>query len=317
VAGPEISVVIPTDQRETRLAFALDALAAQTMDAARFEVIVVRLERVPAPCTTAPQGLNVSFLELGIPNAAAKRNHGWRAARAPVIVFTDDDCRAAPDWLERILEAADGAEVFIQGRTEPDPDESFLIAGRTATQRIAGPSPWYETCNIAYPRALLERLNGFDETFSFGGEDTDLALRAAEARATRVYAHDAVVWHAVHGRSLHNALSTRVSRETQYALFKRHPSQRDALYLRLFWKSSHARLLAALAGAAIMGRRPRALLALSAYVIPPFAAGLRTRELTPRGSIRLAVEIAERFAVDLAEVIASARASARTKTLVL
>src|SRR5688500_15232844 len=42
VAAPEISVVIPTRFRETRLAFALDALAAQTLAPGRFEVIVVR-----------------------------------------------------------------------------------------------------------------------------------------------------------------------------------------------------------------------------------------------------------------------------------
>ena len=36
---------------------------------------------------------------------------------------------------------------------------------------------------MAYPRALLERLGGFDEAYDFGGEDTDLAWRAIEAGA--------------------------------------------------------------------------------------------------------------------------------------
>ena len=38
---PDVSVVIPTHDRETRLAFALEALAEQTLARERFEVIVV------------------------------------------------------------------------------------------------------------------------------------------------------------------------------------------------------------------------------------------------------------------------------------
>jgi len=41
---PEIAVVIPTRGRETRLAFCLEALAGQSLEASRFEVIVVRDE---------------------------------------------------------------------------------------------------------------------------------------------------------------------------------------------------------------------------------------------------------------------------------
>ena len=42
MSAPEVSVVIPTRARETRLAFALEALAAQTLYRSRSEVIFVR-----------------------------------------------------------------------------------------------------------------------------------------------------------------------------------------------------------------------------------------------------------------------------------
>ena len=50
-----MAVVIPTTRRETRLAFALDALMEQTMPRDRFEVIVVRAAH-DGPYTAAPDG---------------------------------------------------------------------------------------------------------------------------------------------------------------------------------------------------------------------------------------------------------------------
>ena len=56
---------------------------------------------------------------------SAARNTGIRAARAPIVAFTDDDCVPAVDWLERLLEAYDvsddavgiGGEVTALQRT--------------------------------------------------------------------------------------------------------------------------------------------------------------------------------------------------------
>ena len=53
---PEIAVVIPTRRRETRLAFALEALAEQRLDPSRFEVVVVRDGDAAEPFAAAPGG---------------------------------------------------------------------------------------------------------------------------------------------------------------------------------------------------------------------------------------------------------------------
>ena len=204
----EVAVVIPTRRRETRLAFALEALGRQTLAAERFEVVVVR-SGSEGPLAQAPAGVAARFLDHpGPAGAAAQRNRGWRATSAPLVAFIDDDSRPAPDWLETLLGAADGDERIVQGRIEPDPGEAHLLFGLARSHRIAGPSPRFETGNIAYPRALLERLGGFDEriTGADWGEDTDLGLRAQAAGAEVVYAEDALVWHAVVTRSLRTAL---------------------------------------------------------------------------------------------------------------
>lgn len=102
-------MVVPTRGRETRLAFGLEALAAQTLPGERFEVIVVRDEDAEPPLVQAPEGPDVRFLALpGVTGPTAKRNLGWRETRPPLIAFTDDDCRPSPGWLEGLLAAGEG-----------------------------------------------------------------------------------------------------------------------------------------------------------------------------------------------------------------
>ncbi|MDQ3571560.1 MAG: glycosyltransferase family 2 protein [Actinomycetota bacterium] len=318
MAVPEASVVIPTLGRATRLAFALEALAVQTLDRGRFEVIVVGVSGTAAKLGAAPPGIAATFIEAPEPSASAQRNQGWRAAQAPVVAFTDDDCRPAPDWLERLIAVAAGDPMrFAQGRTEPDPDEAHLLTGSAASQEVTGESVWYETCNMAYSRRLLESLGGFDEAFVYGGEDTDLGLRALASGATREYVGDAVVWHAVHPRSLPRAIIDAPPRPTVPLVFARHPQQRRLLYLGVFWNRRHARLLVGLLGGVALGRGPRAGLAFLPYLVPELRFGLRRLPPTPVGLVRLIFNLAERFALDLAGLVTSARRSIRTRSLVL
>jgi GT2 family glycosyltransferase len=307
-------VVIPTARRETRLAFALEALAGQTLAHDRFEVVVVRAAS-PGPKAAAPEGLGVRFLTGAEDSSAAtSRNLGWRAATAPLVAFTDDDCRPAPDWLERLLDAAsNGDERVLQGRTEPDPDELPRLYGLATTQSIVAPSPWYQSCNIAYPRALLERLGGFDERFD-GGEDADLGLRAVEAGAEVAFVGDALVSHAVHSRHLWDAVRSHSRWDTIALVIAEHPAQRRALEFGLFWRRSHPRVLLAAFGAVAFRRAPA--LALVA-ALPYLRLHLDGYDTSPRKLARAALDLPPRALFDLAGVAAAARASARHRTPVL
>jgi GT2 family glycosyltransferase len=311
---PDVSVVIPTRRRETRLAFALEALASQTLPRDRFEVVVVRADE-PGPTATAPDGLDVRFLTAAPGSgAAASRNVGWRAAAAPLVAFTDDDCRPSPEWLERLVASAQAdGERILQGRTEPDPDELERMHGLAVTQVIVGPSPWYQTCNIAYPRALLERLGGFDERFD-GGEDADLGLRAVEAGTERSYVGEARVWHAVHSLHLWQAVRDHGRWHSIPLVIAGHPAQRRELSLGLFWRTGHSRITLALAGLLVRRRHP--VLAFAAAT-PYLAWHFRNAPRTPRGMLRGALDLPARALVDLTGLAASARASIRHRTPVL
>jgi GT2 family glycosyltransferase len=308
---PRATIVIPAS-RPVRLGFALESLAAQTIACEDFEVVIVRDGSWPAP--GYPPALDVRVLDgPGDANIAVLRNLGWRAARSPLVVFTDDDCRPARDWLERMIDAAHGADGLVQGRTEPDPDELHLLHGLARSQDITGPSPWFETCNMAYPRALLERLGGFDERFAALGEDADLGLRATEAGAEHRYLDEALVWHAVIPRGLAGALREARRRDTIPLLVARHPRQRSALYRGLFWKRSHALLVLAAAGMAT--RRP----ALAAAAAAPYLwSNTDPRSLGgPRRAARQASYLGARALVDAVEVATTVRAAVRARSWVL
>ena len=260
-APPQVSVVVPTHDRPERLAAALAGLRGQTLAAEAFEVIVVD----DASVTPGTQAALLDEARRGtlqlrtIRHATARgtaggRNSGWRAARAPLVAFTDDDCVPEARWLTAALAVSrqyPGA--IIQGRTEPNPAELGRrgVFSRTITVNALGPQ--YEACNIFYPRPLLERLGGFDETFGLfsAGEDTDLAWRALEAGAHTAFAPDAQVVHAVHGlgplRTLREAM-----RLTQTPLvFARHPQTRTMLNRRLFWNGWHYLVIRSLVALAL------------------------------------------------------------------
>jgi GT2 family glycosyltransferase len=321
---PEISVVVPSHERPIRLRWLLNALEEQTLDRRRFEVVVVHDSAGPETDELlrthplAEVGVLRGFsLDPGSGGSAIHRNRGWREARAPLAAFTDDDCRPPPEWLERVLTAAKAnPSAVVQGATRPDPDEIALVhhCPHARTMTVDPPVPWGHTCNIVYPREWLERAGGFDETFELtAGEDTDLAQRVVADGAAYVGAPDALTYHAVHAVSLLTLLRSLWRWQQVPLLIKRHPQLRRGLPLRLFWKTRHARMALALAGLAVARRRPAAaLLALPwvAEALPSYGGGVR-------GRLRAGAELPGRAAIDLTEMVALARGSARYRTLLL
>lgn len=301
---PRVSVVIPTGgHRPRRLIATLEALAAQGLPRGEMEVIVSCDPGVQVP--PAPAGLAVRVVEApAAMGAAANRNLGWREARAPLVAFTDDDCRPAPGWIEALLSAAAGApEAFLQGRTEPDPTEIDALWGFARSMRVTSDSPWQESCNIAYPRALLERLGGFNEGYGLvGGEDTDLGWRALELGAPKRYVEAALVWHAVERQSFRQALTRARHTRDQPQVLARFPELRRELTLGLFYWPEHALLLLALAG--VLSRRP-ALAALAA--VPYVERHLRHYVLTPKMAAIAATHLPVRAFADAITMAVVAR----------
>jgi len=300
----EVSVVIPTVDRAALLDRCLGGLTRpQGVD---FEVLVVHdgdpgiravLDR------WAPQ-LPLRDLQIAERGAVPKRNAGWRAARAPVIAFTDDDCEPAEGWLRAGLDAL-GPEVdLVQGPIAPHPADADVtgVFARTLDQPTA--SDTYPTANLLYRRAALERVGGFDDAFWGGGEDTDLAWRVIESGGRAAFAPDALVHHAVRPADLAAHLRSLPRWATLALVLRRHPQLRRLLHRRLFWKRSHPAALLAVAGLVVAVTDRRALVA----VLP--LAARRLREAGAADGARLAV-------ADCVEVVVVLTGSVRYRTVLL
>lgn len=317
--APRISVVVPTRDRAQRLLALLGSLRSQSLERSDFEVIVVDDgSQDPVAEALESAGVEVEFTLRVIRREhhggpARARNEGWRAARADLIAFTDDDCEAGREWLERLLEAAEllpGS--IIQGRTEPIPRERDRIGPFSLTRDVDGSGPrWFETCNILYPRELLEAMDGFDETFAEAlGEDTDLGWRAIATGADHRFRGDVIVYHAVEEIGPCARLKTALRGADAVLVFRRHPELRaTALAHGVIRNYDHLRLVVAAFGLmASRHFRPMALLAI------PYAKRLLGRWARGEGSAPL---VAYWALFDLLTLCTTVRGDLRHRVLVV
>jgi len=115
---------------------------------------------------------------------AAARNVGWRASDAEWAVFLDDDVVPDPDWAARLSEDLGGLGPGAggsQGNVRvPLPKNRRPTDWERNVKGLEG-GVWI-TADIAYRRAVLSEVGGFDERFPRAyREDADLGLRVTGA----------------------------------------------------------------------------------------------------------------------------------------
>jgi GT2 family glycosyltransferase len=190
-----VSVVIPTRNRPQHFPDCVEAVLAN--DDGVFEVIVVDQSDDDATAkalaeilATCPQVRYYRQSERGVARA---RNLGWRSTDAPLIAYTDDDCRVPPSWISSLrLLLADKHHcgiVFAGVHLRDDVGEGEFGSSFTPTSIVydgvlPGPKqPWGISANMLVKSDVLEQLGGFDEALGAGGlfrsgAESDLTIRA-------------------------------------------------------------------------------------------------------------------------------------------
>jgi GT2 family glycosyltransferase len=215
VLDPSIEVVvcIPSFRRPQHLQLTLESLASQRTGR-RFAVVVVEndaLRRESAPvaieffwtgnipglCVVEPNQGNCHAINAAFETALAT------FPAATKLLMIDDDEIASPQWLERMVSAAEasGADL-VGGPVLPDFDDDLKRglrrhpAFRPAYDE-SGPVPIIYGCgNCLITRRVFERLAdpAFDLKFNFlGGGDTDFFVRCRQAGMRFHWAADAVI----------------------------------------------------------------------------------------------------------------------------
>jgi len=206
-----ISVVLATRHRPDQAGPCVASILANPGD--HFELIVVdqsdddATERALA-AYAADQRLR--YVRSQTRGLSVSRNVGIEAARAPIIAFTDDDCRVSEDWIARI-EAAFAASpeaAIVFGKVSLPAgalDRGYgaeFEPHRREYQHCFPPADvaWGIGANMAIRRRALGQIGSFDPLLGTGsdfggGEDTDLAIRAIAAGLKIVNAKEVSVLH--------------------------------------------------------------------------------------------------------------------------
>jgi GT2 family glycosyltransferase len=313
VSSPRIAVVTATHDSAPRLSLLLEALRAQTLPRARFEVAVVddgSGDRTPQLLAEAQRAGDLDLHVLrreptGGPASAC--NLGWRAARAPLIAFTGDDCRPTAGWLEAYLAAAQASPgVVLQGMVLEDPEQRQALDPSARAHEVRGYDEGFAAANMLYPRDLLEQLGGFDESFVGldAGYDTDLGWRAIECGAEVRFVPEALVHLAAVEVGAAARLRSAGRLTTSVRLYRRHPGMTKVK--GVFWRHHHWELFRFALALAL----PSRLGPLRLYLAAPYVKHLTDHRAGPLLAPYL-------LALDLAEVIAIVRGAIRYRVVVL
>jgi glycosyltransferase involved in cell wall biosynthesis len=214
-ARPPVSVIVSayTEERWDDLGRAVRSLWEQSGGAPQVVVVVDHNASLLRRASAALDGALV-VPNCEPPGLSGARNSGIAAARGRVLAFLDDDARAEPDWLERLLEPYDDGRVIgVGGRIEPDwdggrpaylPEEFDWVVGctyrgmpteRTSVRNVLG-------ANMSFRREAFEAVGGFLEEMGRLGarcDDTEMCIRIRTRLPGRaiVYEPRAMVRHHV------------------------------------------------------------------------------------------------------------------------
>jgi len=178
---------------------------------------------VLGPCpedmkTFADELTDVKVRHIPELNLAHSRNVGIGMASGEILAFIDDDAEPSFLWLHELVEGFEregpscggigGATIHANAQPAP------LVQNRNAIINELGDThecvrlepgdmnspegPWFNRlhgCNMAFRRAAVEAVGGFDPTFIYQHEETDLCVRLIRAGYRIVHHPRALVDH--------------------------------------------------------------------------------------------------------------------------
>ncbi len=195
-----VSVVVPVYRDWGKVDGLLRALRGQSLDAGRFEVLLVD-NGSPAIPHLPEMPFERRLLRCSEPGSYAARNAGIRAARGRVIAFTDADCLPRPQWLAAGLARAEREGGIVAGAIDVVPRSASERSAAELYDAMMGlPQADYVrrgygvTANLFVPGPVFEQVELFDAARLSGG-DAEFCRRAGRLGVSLHYCAEAVVVH--------------------------------------------------------------------------------------------------------------------------
>ena len=214
-SGPAIpvSIVINTLNRADLLDDAIRGVFQ--LDYPSYELIVVNGPSVDhSEEVLARWAGRIKHLRCDVPNLSVSRNVGIAAASGEVVAFLDDDAVPHPTWLSRLTKHYANPQVGGVGGFTVDNTGVRWQVRKTICDRFGNAkfvddyfderalnfpgTPFYPSLlgtNSSFRRAALYQIGGFDHTFAYLLDETDVCLRLVDAGWHVLYEPSALIFH--------------------------------------------------------------------------------------------------------------------------
>ncbi len=198
---PKVSVIVCSYNGARTLEECLQSLVR--LDYPDYEILLVddgSTDNTPDIAARFPEVKYIRQENLGL---SVARNVGARAAQGEIVAYTDSDCIADESWLTYLVGAMHDQQVdAIGGPNVTPPSDNWLAKCVAASpgnpshvmldDRYAEHVPG---CNMAFNRAKLLGIGGFDPRFRQAGDDVDICWRFIDDGMKIGCAPAALIWH--------------------------------------------------------------------------------------------------------------------------
>jgi GT2 family glycosyltransferase len=197
---PRVSVIVCTHNGALTLAQCLER--ANQLAYPDYEVIVVDDGSADGSADIA-RARGATLIQTEHRGLSFARNAGTAHATGEIVAFLDDDAYPDPDWLQYVAASLRANSHVGMGGPNIPPEDEGLVADCVAAAP-GGPihvlisdreAEHVPGCNMAFRKAALQEVGGFDERFRVAGDDVDVCWRLQEAGGTLGFSAGAVVMH--------------------------------------------------------------------------------------------------------------------------
>ncbi|MEC4807121.1 MAG: glycosyltransferase [Jaaginema sp. PMC 1079.18] len=196
-----LSVIVCTINRGTFLQRVMQSVSEWRSLISEFIVVVGPVQDNTELVLSAYQNIIDRIIYTKLKNVSVARNLGLYAASEPIILYLDDDVIPSETWIKQHVQAhqqgnwgsvagivSDCTQAhkplqFSQGVSSRWSEDRPVLSARTQSNYLKS-SHWFAGvmgANASYKRDVLREIGGFDEFFEYFLEETDVALRLAQA----------------------------------------------------------------------------------------------------------------------------------------
>jgi O-antigen biosynthesis protein len=198
---PTMSVVICAYNAEATLDECLHHTCA--LDYPDLEILVVDDGSTDTTADIARRHPRARLVPIEHAGLSVARNEGYHRASGDLIAFLDSDAYPSPEWPYYLALGLDGPSVGGVGGPNLPPDDD-PIGAHIVARAPGGPvhvlvsddrAEHIPGCNMAFWRAVLEEVGGFDPVYTAAGDDVDVCWKTLDRNWEIGFHPAALVWH--------------------------------------------------------------------------------------------------------------------------